>query len=369
MGKQVASWGAVVLVLVGGGFLVKATLLAPKPVEVKIFRLERGPVEETVTNSRAGTVKSRRDAWLSVETTGRVVELLKREGQSVQHGETLVKLEETEVLAALDLAEKRLTTATALVKEADAMREDARIELERNQGLDDVSAAVIDRLKKKLEAAEAQADASRARVSQEVASCEMARAQRQKVVLTAPFDGVIAERRIEVGEWAAPGKPVLRLINMNELYIRAELDEVDLAKVNANLPARAMLDPYRGRTFKGRVVRVAPYVSDVEAQNRTLEIEVELDEPVNGFKPGTSADVEVILQRQESVLRMPAYALLDGSRVLVAEDGVARARDVKVGLRNWEFVEITSGLAEGAAVIVTLDREEVKDGARIQVAP
>lgn len=359
-------WLGVLVVLAGIGVALRYTVLAPDPVEVEVFRVQKGDVEETVTNSRAGTVRARRDARLSVEIAGRVVELCALEGDTVKAGAPLVRLDETDVVAGLDLAGKRLDTARAMVKEAEALHEDARLELERNQGLGDVSKAVLDRLQKKLDAAAAQVEAARARVAQEDAAVEMAESQRGKVVLRAPFAGVVAERHIQLGEWAVPGKPVMRLLDQN-FYVHAELDEVDLARVEQGLPARVLLDPYRGESFAGRVVRVAPFVSDVEAQNRTVEIEVEFEGEHPPLKPGTSADVEVILQRAGDVLRIPTYALLEGGHVLVADGARAKARTVEAGLRNWEFVEIRGGLSEGEPVIVTLDREEVRDGASIRV--
>lgn len=355
------------MVLVVVGVLLRITVLTPSPIDVEVFHAEVGLVEETVTNSRAGTVRSRRDAQLSVETVGRVVEICKREGEAVKAGDELIKLDETEAIAALELAGKRHETAKARVKEAVALLAGARIELERNKNLASVSEAIIDRLEKKVDAAEAVLLATRATVAQEKAALEMATAQRKKVVLKAPFDGVLAERHIELGEWAVPGRPVMRLVDLNAIYVEAELDEIDLERVKTGMPVRVKLDPFRGQEFEGRVVRVAPFVSDVETQNRTVEIEVEFVAEFPGLKPGTSADVFVILDRTDEALRIPAYALLEGGRVLLAADGVATSRQVEIGLKNWEFVEVRSGLSAGDPVIISLDREEVKDGARIQV--
>jgi HlyD family secretion protein len=141
--------------------------------------------------------------------------------------------------------------------------------------------------------------------------------------------------------------------------------------IRAGQPARVTLDPFPGRAFAGEVVRVAPYVLDVEAQNRTVEIEVELDDAQLAAQllPGTSADVEVILEVRDGVLRIPTGTLLEGSNVLVVNDGRLVERQVTTGLRNWDFVEITSGLSAGEEVVTTLDRPEIKAGARVRVAP
>jgi len=83
--------------------------------------------------------------------------------------------------------------------------------------------------------------------------------------------------------------------------------------------------------------------------------------------PGLSADLEVILDAREKVLRIPTYALLEGGRVLLVENGRLVERPVTTGLRNWSFTEIASGLTGGEEVVVSLDRAEVKAGARVTV--
>ena len=105
---------------------------------------------------------------------------------------------------------------------------------------------------------------------------------------------------------------------------------------------------------------------DVEAQNRTVEVEVELDDPTvaAGFLPGTSADVEVVLEVRDGVLRVPTSALLEGDRVLVLEEGALEERPVKLGLRNWRYAELQEGLSEGQPVVVSLDRVGVEAGKR-----
>jgi HlyD family secretion protein len=114
---------------------------------------------------------------------------------------------------------------------------------------------------------------------------------------------------------------------------------------------------------------VAPYVLDIEAQNRTVEIEVVLDdeEIFPRLLPGTSADVEVILEARNGALRVPTHALLEGEQVLLVEDDRLVARNVEVGLSNWDYTEIVSGLSAGEEVVVSLDRPEVQPGAQAVV--
>ncbi len=145
------------------------------------------------------------------------------------------------------------------------------------------------------------------------------------------------------------------------------MDEVDAGRLRAGLAARATVDSRPGEHFPGRLVRVAPYVLDVEAQNRTVEVEVELEPPVAGLLPGTSADIEIVLDARDGVLRVPTAAVLTQDRVMVVEGGTLRERAIETGLRNWDFVEIRSGLAAGDRVVISLDRPGVKAGARVVV--
>ncbi|PYT37079.1 MAG: efflux RND transporter periplasmic adaptor subunit, partial [Acidobacteria bacterium] len=222
------------------------------------------------------------------------------------------------------------------------------------------------------DSAAARCQAARANIQRAQAAVELARANLNKATLRAPFDGVVADLKAELGEWVSPSPPavpippVLDVIDPSSIYISAPLDEVDAGKVHTGQPARITLDPYPNRSFKGHVTRVAPYVQDIQEQNRTLEVEVDFDDVklAGSFLPGTSADVEVILRSIENVLRIPTYALLEGDRVLVFNQRHLVARKVKTGLRNWEYAEVKEGLSEGDPVVVSLDRAEVKEGVR-----
>jgi HlyD family secretion protein len=160
---------------------------------------------------------------------------------------------------------------------------------------------------------------------------------------------------------------VLEVVSLNRLYVSAPLDEIDIGRVREGLPARVTLDPYRGRVWQGVVTRVSPVVNDIKEQNRTLDVEVEMtpDPSAPEPKPGTSADVEIILDQRDGVLRVPTNAIIESKSVLVIENGKAVSRDVKTGLKNWDWTEGTSGIAEGAAVITSLEKQGVKAGARV----
>ena len=190
-------------------------------------------------------------------------------------------------------------------------------------------------------------------------------------MLVAPFDGTVAKIVGEVGEYSTPSPPgvptppAIDLIDESCLYVDAPMDEVDAPKIHAGQPVRITLDALPGKSFPGKVRRVAPYVTAVEKQARTVEIEVVFDDPKapGRLLVGYSADVEVILEARRDVLRVPTSALLQGGRVLVLDGERLVERSVKTGVANWEHTEITSGLAAGDKVVTSLDRAGVKAGA------
>ncbi len=343
------------------------------PVPVRVVAIARGKVEESVTSTKAGSVRSRRMADLGVDASGVVMKLNVREGAAVKAGEVLLSVDRREPEAALAAAEKELAASEAVHEEArarqkDAVRERARVESLRQS--ESVSQSEIDAAATAVAVAEASVAAAAARIEARKADVERARVVVKKCDLAAPFDGVISERLVEEGEWVSPGRVVLRLFDPARLYVRAELDEVDIAELKPGLKVRVELDPWKGRKLTGAIVRVSPVVSELEEENRTVEIEADLTGGLEGLdlKPGTSADVEVILREADNRLRVPSQALIEGTRVLVATaDGKARATDLKIGLRNWEFAEVAEGLKDGDRVIVSLESEKLVDGVEITI--
>jgi HlyD family secretion protein len=369
----------VVGILAGAALILRFTVFRPKEIPVAVFRAESGRVEETVTNSRAGTVKSRRRASLSPETGGRVAELPVRKGAAVRTGDVILRLNTEDARAQLTFQERSRDAVRAAEREACAAAVQAERDLERNRRLFAdavVSQSLLDQFQSRRDTALETCAAARARARQADAAIGLAGVALDKTTLRAPFDGIVAEIDTEVGEWIMPspaGVPmpsVVEIIDPSAIYVSAPLDEVDVARVRAGLPVRVTMDAYAGKSFPGRVVRVSRYVRDDQEQNRTFEVEVEFDDPAFGrtLVPGSSADVEVVLDAREGALRVPSYAVLDGERVLVARDGIARGIEVGTGLRNWQFTEIVSGLAPGDPVITTLDKVEVKDGARVTIS-
>ncbi|MFN7962382.1 MAG: efflux RND transporter periplasmic adaptor subunit [Thermoanaerobaculia bacterium] len=369
----------VVLLLIAA-FWTWSRLRGPQKVPVTVVAVARGEVAATVTNSRAGTVKARRRARMSPQLGGRAVEIPFREGQRVRQGDVLLRLDPVPYQARVRLAQEDLGTASAQQQQACLAAERAERERERLARLAAdgiVSTDGLDAATSAARTAEAACRAGAAAVERARAAVAVAQVDLDQTVLRAPFDGIVADLSIELGEWttpsppAVPVPPVIDLIDPSSIYISAPMDEVDSSRIQVDQEARISVDSYRDRNFTGKVVRIAPFVLDREEQNRTVEVEAEIDrlDPGVTLLPGTSADVEVILERRPDVLRVPTSAVISGSKVLVLEGGVLAERSLQLGLKNWDFTEVLSGLTAGDSVVTSLDRPEVKAGAAATVVP
>jgi len=374
---KIKRWLIVAAVLVVAAVVFKLTVFKPEIIRVRVATVERGVVEETVTNTRAGTVKVARRAKLSPQVGGLVVATPHLEGSQVAAGDLLLKLDDRAQQAELDLARKSVAAAEAQAEEACFAATLAQTELDRTISLHSSGIASdqsLDTLSTERDRSRAACAAGAAAVVQARSRVAVVEVQLDFTELRAPFNGTVAEVSTEVGEWITPSPPgvpipaVIDLLDPASIYVSAPIDEVDAERVMVGQAVRMTVDSRPDVPFFGRVKRVAPYVLDVLEQNRTVEIEVDFDEQalVLGVLPGTSADVEVILEQRTDVLRVPSSAVADQGEVLMLSDGVLVAREIEPGLSNWQFTEVVSGLAEGDVIVAARDSAEIKPGARAE---
>jgi len=324
--------------------------------------------------TRAGTVKVRLRAELSPQVGGLVVALPHREGDWVESGEVVVKLDSRAQRAELASARTTVEAARAQADEAClaadlAEKELSRVETLHARGI--ASDQNLDLLRTDRDRTRAGCAAARATIGQAESRVIAAEVQLAFTELRAPFAGTVAEVSTEIGEFITPSPPglpippVIDLLDPASIYVSAPIDEVDAERILVGQAVRVTVDSRPDQTFAASVARVAPYVLDVLEQNRTVEVEVELDEPqvMKGVLPGTSADVELILERRDDTLRIPASAVAEGGKILILKDGLLEERTIDVGLRNWRFAEVLAGLEPGVKVVVARNSPDIKAGA------
>ena len=377
-----APWLAGLLLVVGGFWY----FTRPAPIRVALTKVQRGVVEASVSNTRAGTVKACRRAKLAPPIGGQIANLLVKKGQRVMANQVLLELWNNDLQAQERVVQEQLSTARTQADQtcmqADlAEKEAARAVQLKERGF--ISAEAVDQKISAARVNRAGCEVAHSQIDQSRSRLAVARAGLQRMVLRAPFAGIVADVSGELGEYATPSPPgiltvpTIDLIDDQCLFVSAPIDEVDAANIKVGQVARITLDALKEKIFAGKVRRVAPYVLEVEKQARTVEVEAVFTEPASAenLLVGYSADVEIVYASHDKVLRIPTPALLEGKRVLLYRsdgnlaEGSLEDRPVTTGLANWEYTEITAGLNEGDQIVTALDQVGVKAGVRVQVQP
>lgn len=370
----------ILLVIIAILGLVAYWQFQQKPLQVKARAASLGSVETSVSNTRAGTIKACRRSKISMQTGGVVNRLLVKEGDSVKQGQLLLELWNSDRKADLAQSEQTYNALQYDAQSACLLADFKSREARR-----------VARLAAKQLASEEDNDNAKTAAASQQQLCKAAKAQQavaqarydlqqallERTQLRAPFAGIVAEINGEVGEYITPSPPgvatppAVDLIDYSCLYVTAPIDEVDASRITLGLPARVTLDAFRDREFDGEVMRIAPYVLDLEKQARTVDVEVRLvDVPQDvSLLVGYSADISVILDRKDNVLRLPSEAILVGNRIwVISENGFLSRRAVDVGIGDWSFTEVTSGLEEGEQVVLSPDQPGIEEGAKAVAA-
>jgi RND family efflux transporter MFP subunit len=307
------------------------------PVELLTLGLEEVPVNREAT----GFVTSATDAVLSSQGAGTVESIRVKEGDRVRKGEILVELDRREL-------EARLSGARAEAENA-SVRYGRMKELYSTES---VTRQELDNADRALKVARAAQAALEARLSDQT--------------VRAPFDGIVTEKRIEAGEMAAPGRPLLRLVDDRRLRLDAAVPETEIQYLKPGDTVPVSLDALGGASVTGTVSRIDP-----SSDPSTHSFRVKVDLPQRpGLKTGLFGRMVYEAGTRKTV-RVPASSIrVRGalSSVYVAEgDGVIRSRLVKTGPSAGDVVEILSGVSAGERIVVHAD--ESLDGKRIEPSP
>ena len=320
-------------------------------------------VEQTVSNTRAGTIDACRRSKMSPAMGGQIATIAVDEGDMVEKDQILLELWNKETKARVKAAER--SAEQACIISAKAQRDADRANELFSKGLTSEEAK---------EAAVTNAESGTAACNAAKAQVEVNKASLERTQLIAPFSGIVAEIEGELGEYVTPSpvgvatKPTLDLIDNTCIYIKAPIDEIDAPEVVAGLKSRITMDAFGQKEFPATVRRVAPYVLDLEKQARTVEIEAVFDNPQEFLLPGYSADITIIIDTSEATLSIPSQALMAGGFVyLINSDNTISKTEIEVGLSNWQHTEVLSGLTIEDEIVLSVDRLGLEDGATIIV--
>ena len=371
---------------------VAATRGGTKIDPIKLAKVEKGDLAKSVVAT--GKITPITKVEIKSKASGIVEKLYVDTGDHVKQGQVLAELDRVEIQAQVNSSKAQLLSSQANLKSAEADEKRAEVDAqgvdiptlqrayERAQEMSKdgvVSQATLDDAQRgyimavnKRDVARAQLVVNKAKVSQAQAEVEKDEAslkqfqeQLSYTTITAPIDGVVLSRDVEVGDAVSSilvlgsgATLVMTLGDTSEVYVKGKVDESDIGKVYLGQPARIRVETFKDKTFTGHVTKISPM--GVEKDNvTTFEVRVSINNPGGELKAEMTANAEIILDEHHNVLMIPEGAIMyDKDKKASVDIPVPSAKDgmkkiaVNIGISNGVKTEVLSGLKEGDQVVL-----------------
>jgi multidrug efflux pump subunit AcrA (membrane-fusion protein) len=361
----------------------------PEPIAVTTAPVVQQPVARFIQVS--GTFAAQEEAEVAAEVAGRVVATPIERGSRVGRNAVLIQIADAEVSAQAREAdanaaqiEARLGTASgaafdaervAEVANARATFELAATEFERTKMLQErqlVSRSEFDQKQAQVEAARRQYDVAKNSAQQQFqalmgakARVAMAKKAVADTVVRAPFDGVVGERLVSVGDYVTRGTKVASVMRVSPLRLELTVPAQYVTSIAVGSPVNLEVDAYPGATFVGQVRFVSPAL---RSETRALMVEAVVANADGRLKPGLFATARIEQAAKTPALLIPASAVqktASANRVFVVVNDRAEARLITVGQMQGGQIEATSGLTAGDRVVIG-GLERLKDNDRVK---
>lgn len=358
--------------------------------QVKTARVEETPFGETVTAN--GTLAAFDQSTAGVKVAGRLSSISVDLGSVVRRGQIIAHIEPNDYKlrvqqseAALSQARARLGLSpdgtddkvsaeqTGTVRQAKAQLEEARLNRERavrlvEQGV--VARADFDAANASFKVAQSRYQDAleeirnrQALLAQRRSELALARQQLADTAVSAPLDGIVQQKRASVGEYLAAGAPVVDIVRMNPLRLRAEVPERDAGTVRFGQNVRVSVEG-DGKVYLGQIKRLSPTITQ---QNRMLMVEADVQNDGN-LRPGSFAKAEIVTNDAKMAVTVPNNAIVTFAgieKVIVVQNGKALEKPITTGRRSGDWTEIIAGVNVGDQVIV--DPGNLQSGMAVEV--
>lgn len=390
--------GVAAFVIIGGS----AAIAAGRGEGATAVRIEAAQTRDLVaTVTASGWIRPRTAVEIQSDIMGRITELNVAEGDVVQRGQLLLRIDPTQYEAAVERARAGVSEARSAEAQAQANLYQAGLTLDRVQrlaqsGADLVSRRELDEAEAQVKVQEALLQASKHRVQQASAALREAQDQLSKTVIRAPLGGVVTRLSVEEGEMAIvgtmnnPGSLLLTISDLTVMEAVVQVDETDVPQISIGDTAFVEIDAFPRQRFTGVVSEIGhsavrPPSSAAAAggsagqQAIDFEVVITLDEPPPSLRPDLSATADVVTDKREGVLTVPIIALtvrevdledipveqrearlaqarsreddIDREGVFVVREGKATFAPVLVGIAGTQYFEVVSGLAAGDSIV------------------
>ncbi|NPV90614.1 MAG: efflux RND transporter periplasmic adaptor subunit [Firmicutes bacterium] len=326
-----------------------------RPVPVKTAAVQKGSINRQVT--LAAKIVPATEVTVIPKVGGRVASVPVDMGDRVQAGQTLLKLESTDYYIAVQQAEAALELNLANQKSAALNLE--RVKQLHNQGVAS---------QKDLDTAQTAAEQADAQVKQASAALANARNQLGNASINSPIDGIIASRKVDVGEMVNTSSAVFTLVDVSSVYAECSVPETEVGRLTAGQKISVLVSAVSPSPLEGSLSNLAPAA---DASTKAFPARVRLENPEAKLKPGMFAEVQLATEEHPEALLVPKESIVEmGEQKLVylVRDGRAVETQVRPGIAKDEMVELLDGVKEGD-LVVTVGQTAVKNGSPVQITP
>lgn len=340
------------------------------PIPVEAFRVSHMAMKSMAMIT--GTVNAYEEVKISPRVSGtKVTKIYKEEGDLVREGEVLADLDTDMIDAQIAQAKAGRASAMAAIKQAEAQVSTIGKDYERIKKLYEeevVPKQKLDQIEGQYLAAKASLEMAKRKLEEAEALIRQLELSRSYHRVTAPVSGIVSQRNVDVGEMVSPSTIMFKISNISEVKVRGSVPETYLPLMKPGIRATVLVDTYPDREFSGSVRIVSP---SIDPKTRTAEIEIRIENKGLLLRPGMFARARIDLG-ERMVLFVPQQALrkFEGTGTyyvyVVDENKRARIREVTIGDRSGERIEIVKGLKEGELVVLTVT-SAVKDGSLLGV--
>jgi membrane fusion protein (multidrug efflux system) len=325
-------------------------MLPPVAVEEVDLRTIEDRIEAT------GELPALEEANIAAEVPGRITSIAVAEGTRVEAGTVVLEIDR-------ERRELELASAEAQLSEARANRAEQKRELDRMRTLHErnvTSRSRLDQAGTALALAQSRVDAAQAAVG-------VARRALRDSSVAVPFAGFVSRRLVSRGEFVNAGQALFELVALDPVEVELHLPEVDSGRVRLGQPVVVRVAPYPDEVFEATLTFVSP---TIDSRTRTLRVKAELENPDGRLRPGLFARADLGVARREMVPMIREEAILqraDGSVAfrLLEEDRVERRR-IRTGVHRDGWVEVIEGLGP-EDLVVTRGQANLADGVRVAV--
>jgi len=381
----------------------------------KVELAEITPISIVETVAATGKIQPEVEVALSSEVSGEIIELPLKEGQTVEKGDLLVKINPDLIQAAVSQSQAGLDNVRAQLAQAKASENNAKLNYERSKTLFErgvISKSEWDNAVADYEMAQANRQAAYYNVQSAAASLKQARENLYRTTIYAPMSGTISKLSVELGERVVgtaqmAGTEIVRVANLKNMEVVVDVNENDIVKVAIGDSANVEVDAYLGREFRGVVNEIANSAQAELTSDQVTNFKVKVSilaesyadltegkpESYSPFRPGMTATVDIITNKKDQIIGVPISSIVvrsdttgldksflseknikPGERfeaVYVKEGDEAVLKPVTTGIQDETNIEIVSGLKEGETVITgpyTTVTKILKPGDKVQQA-